>query len=193
MRVQSHVCLRSLAMVPRTAQSATNRQAIDARSKPVVESAHTKNSHRLANVHRRSFGPIQQVGGTQPAFGSRRAREGRDDDSKAMLLGHEGAGWSHVSRASEFCAVAATKNCAVMATRTARWRPPDLSSSCGQGRYPLPADGLRESDAVACGGAEVGVVEEPVNGGTGEGFGHDLVEAALRYERPTERWGGGSS
>ena len=37
---------------------------------------------------------------------------------------------------------------------------------------------MGEADAVAGGGAEVGVVEEPVNGGTGEGLGHDLVEPA---------------
>jgi hypothetical protein len=36
---------------------------------------------------------------------------------------------------------------------------------------------LGEADAVAGGVAEVGVVQESVDGGSGEGFGHDLVEA----------------
>ena len=47
-----------------------------------------------------------------------------------------------------------------------------------QGHHPFACGGLSEADAVAGGGAEVGVVQEPVDGGTGEGFGHDLVEAA---------------
>ena len=35
---------------------------------------------------------------------------------------------------------------------------------------------MGEADAVADGLADVGVVQEPVDGGRGEGFGHQLVE-----------------
>ncbi|GAA4261424.1 hypothetical protein GCM10022255_094000 [Dactylosporangium darangshiense] len=34
-----------------------------------------------------------------------------------------------------------------------------------------------EAEAVTLGHDDVGVVQEPVDGGGGEGFGHDLVEA----------------
>ena len=47
-----------------------------------------------------------------------------------------------------------------------------------QGRYSFAGEGLGGADAVAAGLAEVGVVHEPVDGGEGEGFGHELVESA---------------
>ena len=40
----------------------------------------------------------------------------------------------------------------------------------------FPGEGLGEADAVAGGLADVGVVEEPVDGGGGQGLGHELVE-----------------
>ena len=40
----------------------------------------------------------------------------------------------------------------------------------------LPGDGLGEPDAVAAGLADVGVVHEPVDGGGGQGLGHQLIE-----------------
>lgn len=41
----------------------------------------------------------------------------------------------------------------------------------------LSGEGLGEADGVAAGLADVGVVQEPVNGDRGQGFGHELVEA----------------
>lgn len=38
-------------------------------------------------------------------------------------------------------------------------------------------EGLGEADGIAAGLADVGVVKEPVNGGGGESFGHEFVEA----------------
>ena len=46
----------------------------------------------------------------------------------------------------------------------------------GQGAHPLSGEGLGEADAVAAGLADVGVVQEPVDGGGGQGLGHQLVE-----------------
>jgi hypothetical protein len=40
----------------------------------------------------------------------------------------------------------------------------------------LTGEGLAEADAVPGGLADVGVVEEPVDGRGGEGLGHQLVE-----------------
>ncbi len=45
-----------------------------------------------------------------------------------------------------------------------------------QGVHPLPGECLGEADAVAVGLTDVGVVEEPVDGGGGQGFGHEFVE-----------------
>ena len=45
-----------------------------------------------------------------------------------------------------------------------------------QGAHPLSGEGLGESDTVAAGLADVGVVEQPVNGGRGQRFGHEFVE-----------------
>ena len=45
-----------------------------------------------------------------------------------------------------------------------------------QGVHPLAGEGLGETDAIAGGLAHVGVVEEPVDGGGGEGFGHEFVK-----------------
>ena len=67
----------------------------------------------------------------------------------------------------------------------ARWRPSDLPSGWPpdvpgwlvQGDHSFSGDGLGEADAVAAGLADVGVVHEPVDGGGGQGFRHELVEA----------------
>jgi hypothetical protein len=56
-----------------------------------------------------------------------------------------------------------------MATR----RAPFLA----EGDRSLSCDGLGESDAAAAGLADVGVVHEPVDGGGGQGLGHQLVES----------------
>lgn len=47
----------------------------------------------------------------------------------------------------------------------------------GQGLHPLSVECVFESDRFALGDDDVGVVEEPVNEGAGEGFVHELVEA----------------
>ena len=46
-----------------------------------------------------------------------------------------------------------------------------------QGDHSLSGEGLGQPDAVAGGLADVGVVHEPVNGGGGQGLGHELVES----------------
>jgi len=46
-----------------------------------------------------------------------------------------------------------------------------------QGDDSFPGEGLGEADAVTAGLAEVGVVHEPVDGGGGQGLGHQLVES----------------
>ena len=61
------------------------------------------------------------------------------------------------------------QNCPVVARCSAR-------SSVGQWRYPLAGGGLGEADAVAGGHDDVGVVQEPVDGGVGDGLGHEFVE-----------------
>ena len=66
------------------------------------------------------------------------------------------------------------QNCPVVARCSAR-------SSVGQWRYPLAGGGLGEADAVAGGHDDVGVVQEPVDGGVGDGLGHEFVE-------PTWNW-----
>jgi len=48
--------------------------------------------------------------------------------------------------------------------------------SGGQGADSLPGEGLGEADAVAGGLADVGVVQKPVDGRGGKGFGHEFVE-----------------
>ena len=56
------------------------------------------------------------------------------------------------------------------------------ASSCrraglgGQGDHPLSGEGFGEPVGVAFGQDEVGVVQEPVHGGGGQGFRHDGVE-----------------
>jgi hypothetical protein len=71
----------------------------------------------------------------------------------------------------------------VAVTKGARWWPSDLPGdghqTCPrwlQGGYSFSCDGLGEADAVAAGLADVGVVDEPVDGGGGQGFRHELVE-----------------
>jgi hypothetical protein len=46
-----------------------------------------------------------------------------------------------------------------------------------QGFDALPGGGLVEPVAVTLGHDDVGMVQEPVDGGGGQGLGHDLVEA----------------
>jgi hypothetical protein len=67
------------------------------------------------------------------------------------------------------------------------WRPPVFqaggrvfSRRAGLGRqrdHPLAREGLGEPVRVALGDDQVGVVEQPVDGGGGEGLRHDGVEA----------------
>ena len=76
---------------------------------------------------------------------------------------------------------------------SAQWRPAELPSggqqncplaarcsarsSVDQWRHPLSGGGLGEADAVTGGEHDVGVVQQPVDGGVGDGLGHQLVEA----------------
>ena len=62
------------------------------------------------------------------------------------------------------------QNCPVVAGCSAR-------RSVGQWRHPLAGGGLGEADAVAGGHDDVGVVEQPVDGGVGDGLGHEFVES----------------
>jgi hypothetical protein len=48
----------------------------------------------------------------------------------------------------------------------------------GKGFDALAVGGFGESEAVAFGDEDVRVVQEPIDGGRGEGFGHDLVESS---------------
>ena len=54
---------------------------------------------------------------------------------------------------------------------------PDLDLGLVHGAGSFPVLGLHEPDGLAAGLAEVGVVEEPVHGRGGDGFGHELVES----------------
>ena len=45
-----------------------------------------------------------------------------------------------------------------------------------QGGHPLAGECLGEADAVTAGLAYVGVVEQPVDGGCGQRFGHEFVK-----------------
>ena len=54
---------------------------------------------------------------------------------------------------------------------------PERSGLVGQWRHPLSGGGLGEADAVACGEDDVGVVQHPVDGGVGDGLGHQFVES----------------
>ena len=102
---------------------------------------------------------------------------GRGEESCAITARKVDDG-SPLSRAIEMCPVTVTV--------PARWWPPDLPGGghrsgpgpgLGQGFHPLAGEGLGEADAFAAGLAEVGVVQEPVDGRGREGLGHDLVEA----------------
>lgn len=84
--------------------------------------------------------------------------------------------------------VGGQQNCPPVATETARSWPTDLPtrvrvalamrrcSGLAHRGDSLPGEGLGKPDRVARGLAEVGVVQQPVDGGGGEGFGHELVE-----------------
>src|SRR3974377_2500272 len=76
------------------------------------------------------------------------------------------------------------RNCPVADVKTARWGsrdlpgrdPPDVpGGGLGQGVHPLAGHGVGETHAVAAGLADVGVVQEPVDGGGGQCLGHQLV------------------
>lgn len=70
------------------------------------------------------------------------------------------------------------ENCPLVATRSARsWPTKRAWWWLGQGVHPLAGHGLGESHAVAGGLADVGVVQEPVDGGGGQRLGHELVES----------------
>ena len=69
------------------------------------------------------------------------------------------------------------ERCPLAATGSAQWWPPDVPGWLAQRDHSLPGDGLGEADAVAAGLADVGVVHEPVDGGGGQGLGHQLVES----------------
>src|SRR5579875_188158 len=65
------------------------------------------------------------------------------------------------------------------ATRFPGWWPPVLPAGglgC-QRDHPLAREGLGEPVRVALGQDEVGVVEQPVDGGGGEGLRHDRIES----------------
>ena len=76
------------------------------------------------------------------------------------------------------------ETCPVAATRIARWWPWELSKGwpptaglgSAQGVHPLAGEGLGEADAVAAGLTYVGLVQQPVDGRGGQGFGHEFVE-----------------
>src|SRR5205814_8012426 len=61
-------------------------------------------------------------------------------------------------------------------SRNPCWWPGDLRKRSGQGCHPLPGQRLLEAVGVALGGDQVGVMEEPVDGGGGQCLGHDRVE-----------------
>ena len=67
------------------------------------------------------------------------------------------------------------ENCPVVAMGSARLATVRPVWS-GQGLTPLPASGLGQADGVAGGLADVGVMKQPVDGGGGQGLGHQLVE-----------------
>ena len=77
------------------------------------------------------------------------------------------------------------ETCPVAVTVPARWwpwdlprggRPPRGRGGSGQGVHPLAGDGLGEAHGVAAGLADAGVVQQPVDGGGGQGLGHEFVE-----------------
>ena len=69
------------------------------------------------------------------------------------------------------------ERCPLVAIGSAQGWPPDVPGWLAQRDHSLSGDGLGEADAVAAGLADVGVVHEPVDGGGGQGFRHELVEA----------------
>ena len=72
------------------------------------------------------------------------------------------------------------ENCPVMANRSAHRGFGGVG--VGHGRRlghrcdSFPGECLGEADRVAAGLADVGVVQEPVDGRGGQGFGHQLIE-----------------
>ena len=55
-----------------------------------------------------------------------------------------------------------------------------------QGHHSFAVEGLGKADRVTAGLADVGVVQQPVDGGGGQRFGHQLIEAGrvqIRAER----------
>jgi hypothetical protein len=77
------------------------------------------------------------------------------------------------------------ETCPLTATRTARRWPWDLPKGAaghhrlfgsGQRAHPLAGQCLGQPDGVAAGLAQVGMVQEPVDGGGSQGLGHQFVE-----------------
>ena len=52
----------------------------------------------------------------------------------------------------------------------------------GQGLTPLAGGRLGQAEGVALGDYHVGVVQQPVDGGGGQGLGHDLVESIWGWD-----------
>ncbi len=76
-----------------------------------------------------------------------------------------------------------------MASRTAREWPVVLSGIIRRGASPLAGGGLGETDRVAGGEHDVRVVEEPVDGRVGDGFGHEFIEpGGMQVRRQGDRW-----
>src|SRR3954453_19822290 len=63
-----------------------------------------------------------------------------------------------------------------MAIKLAHWWPTELPGSVVQWPHPFASGCLGEADRVAGGDDDVGVVHEPINGGVGDGLGHQLIE-----------------
>jgi hypothetical protein len=71
------------------------------------------------------------------------------------------------------------ESCPLVATRSARSWPPNVAGArLGQGVHPLAGHGLGKTHAVAAGLADVGVMQEPVDGGGGQRLGHQFVESS---------------
>jgi len=78
---------------------------------------------------------------------------------------------------------AGQENCPLVAISFAHWWPLGLPGSVGQWHHPLAAGCLCETDRIAGGDDEVGVVEEPVDGGVRDCFGHEFVESTWNWHR----------
>ena len=87
-------------------------------------------------------------------------------NGSCVLVGHEDLpGDGH-----ENCPVVAMGSAQLLAITGPGWS--------AQWAHPLAGEGLGEAHAFAAGLADVGVVQQPVDGGGGQGLGHQLVEPA---------------